>query len=124
MGLFGGKKKYSPEVGALLSMADVEIDYLLKRHKGTPFKNAKQLRKATAEGRAPLEGEKGMAAIFAAMKGGGSGNGNYKNQPVENRVHPSRHRQTLAQEVQQAIKSGDRAAQVRLRAEAKKHGYL
>lgn len=124
MGLFGGKKQVSPAVDSLLSMDDKAIDKLLKQHKGTPFKTAKDIRKATADGRRPIEGEKGMGALLAGLKGGGTGGKNYRNQPVENRVHPSQHRKALTDEIMRAVKSGDRAAQVRLRDEAKKHGYL
>lgn len=121
---WGKKKQVSPEVGALLDMDDKAIEKLLSQHKDTPFKSARALRKASEEGRRPLEGEKGMGALLAGIRGGGSGSKNWRNQPVEGRVHPSRHRQALNEEVQRAIKSGDRDAQVRLRAEAKKHGYI
>lgn len=124
MGLFSKKPSQSPAVGQLLAMDDKAIDKLLKKHKESPFKNAKALRKATADGRRPLEGEKGMGAILAGMKGGGSGNRNWKNQPVSSRVHPSRHRETLAAEVHEAIRTGDRARQAALKAEAQKHGYI
>lgn len=123
-GLFRKKPTVSPAVETLLNMDDKAIDQLLKQHRNTPYKNAKALRKATEEGRRPLEGEKGMGALLAGLKGGGTGNRNWKNQPVEDRVHPSRHRETLQKEVQEAIKSGDRARQIQLRAEAQKHGYI
>lgn len=122
MGMFA--KKPSPAVGQLLAMDDKAIEALLKKHKGTPFKSAKALRKASEDGRRPLEGERGMGAILAGMKGGGTGNRNWKNQPVEDRVHPSRHRETLAREVRDAIRTGDRARQAALKAEAQKHGYI
>jgi hypothetical protein len=123
MGLFGGKK-VSPSVDALLSMDDKAIEKLLKQHKGTPFKSAKDVRKASAEGRRPLEGEKGMGALLAGLKGGGTGGSNYKNQPVSDRVHPAIHRKAWAEEVRAAVKSGDRAYQQRLRSEGQKHGFI
>jgi hypothetical protein len=122
--LFSKKPKVSPAVGLLLSMDDKAIEKLLKEHKDTPYKSAKALRKATEDGRRPLEGEKGMGALLAGMKGGGTGNRNWKNQPVEARVHPSRHRAQLNLEVQEAIRTGDRARQAALKAEAQKHGYI
>lgn len=124
MGFFGGKKAGIPPAKILLSMDDGAINKLLKQHKEAPFKTAKDLRKATKDGRRPLEGEKGMDAIFAALKGGGTGNKNYGNLPVEDRVHPSRHRAALNEEIRKAIRANDRDAQLRLRAEAQKHGYL
>lgn len=124
MGLFSKKPQVGPKVKDLLAMDDKAIEKLLEEHKGTPFKSAKALRKATEDGRRPIEGEKGMGALLAGMKGGGTGNKNWRNQPVEARVHPSRHRAQLAQEVKDAIRTGDRARQVALRAEARKHGYL
>lgn len=124
MGIFKRKTDESPTLSSLLAMDDSAIDKLLKDHKGTPFKNAKALRRASADGRRPVEGEKGMAALIAGMKGGGTDNKNWKNQPVSDRVHPSIHRRTLVKEVHEAIRSGDRQRQAALREEAKKHGYI
>lgn len=124
VGLFKKKPTQSIEVSRLLAMDNQDIEKLLKQHKGTPFKNAKALRKASEDGRRPLEGERGMGAILAAMKGGGTGNQNWKNQPVSSRVHPSRHKAALFQEVKDAMRAGDRQRQIELKAEARKHGYL
>lgn len=124
MGLFSKKPVQSVAMSSLLAMDDSAIDKLLKKHKDTPFKNAKALRKASADGRRPVEGEKGMSAVLAGMKGGGTGNRNWKNQPVSSRVHPSRHRETLAKEAREAVRTGDVERQRALRAEAVKHGYL
>lgn len=124
MGLFSRKPSQSPAVDSLLAMDDKAINKLLKQHKDTPFKDAKALRKASAEGRRPLEGEKGMGALIAGLKGGGTANQNWKNQPVSSRVHPSRHRETLVKEVKEAIRKGDRQREAALKIEAKKHGYI
>jgi hypothetical protein len=123
MGLFGGKSQ-SHSIDDLLAMKDSEINGLIKGRKGVPFKSAKELRKATKEERRRMEGERGMAALLAGLQGGGTNNQNHKNIPVRDRVHPSRHREALNKEIHAAIRSGDRAAQVRLREEAKQHGYL
>jgi len=105
-------------------MEDGDIKKLLSKNKDVPFKNVKELRKAAADGRRRLEGEKGMSALLAGLQGGGTNNQNHKNIPVRDRVHPSRHREALNKEIHAAIRSGDRAAQIRLREEAKQHGYL
>jgi hypothetical protein len=125
MGLFG--KKVSPKaeaIGELMKMDDTTIQKLMKQHKVGGFKNVKDLRKAVATGRKGLDGEKGMGALLAGLKGGGTGGSNYKNQPVSDRVHPSRHRAAWADEVRAAVKSGDVAYQRRLRSEGQNHGFL
>lgn len=44
------------------------------------------------------EGEKGLSALAAALKGGGSGNRNYQNIPLRDRVHPAEYRRILERE--------------------------
>jgi hypothetical protein len=124
VGLFSRKRDTSPQVGLLLAMDDAAINKLLREHRGTPFRNAKALRKASADGRRPIEGERGMGAIFAALEGGGTGNKNWKNLPVDARVHPSVHRETLAREARKARRKGDRVREAALRREAILHGYI
>jgi hypothetical protein len=126
MGIFG-KKQVSPSVDALLSMDDKSINRLLKQHKDTPFKDAKAVRKASAEGRRPIEGEKGMGALLAGLQGGGTGNRNHENIPAKDRVHPSvarRQREELNRQIHDAIARGDRARQQQLRQEAQRQGWL
>lgn len=139
-----GKKQVSPALTQLQNMDDGEINKLLRENR-TAFKNAKELRKATEDKRRPIEGEKGMAALLAGLQGGGTGNKNHKNIPVSDRVHPSRRqaeidkamkkakgadladlqaqdRQLMLSRIRQA--DGDRRAQLELRAEAQRKGYL
>lgn len=126
-----GKKQVSPEVGAfehLKEMDDSAIKALMKQHKVTAFKSPKELRKAADKvGFKGLEGERGMQALLAGLKGGGTGNRNHQNIPAKDRVHPSvanRRKQELNQKIQQAIRSGDRQEQVKLRSQAQREGYL
>ena len=139
-----GKKEVSPALTQLQNMDDGEINKLLKENR-TAFKNAKELRKATEDKRRPVEGEKGMAALLAGLQGGGTGNKNHRNIPVSDRVHPSRRqaeidkglkkakgrelddlreqdKALLLGRIQQA--QGNRQAQLHLRAEAERKGYL
>jgi hypothetical protein len=117
-------KKVAPPIETLLDMDDSAINKLLKQHKVSGIKSARELRKATKDGRRPLEGEKGFDALLAGLKGGGTGGKNYRNQPVTSRVHPAVARKQLAKEVQQAIRTGDRQRQQQLRDEAKKMGWI
>lgn len=141
------KKSESFTFADLLAQPDDVINKALKGAK-MPQKSAKDLRKAAKTDRRKLEGEKGMGALLAGMKGGGTGNQNYdkipdkekkfqtgggtgnknfKNIPKVERQHPSitrRERAELAQEVQQARARGDRAAEVRLKQQAKRDGLI
>lgn len=125
MSLFGKKESPKAEaIGELMSMDDKAIQKLMKQHHVGGFKSVKDLRKAVETGRKGLDGEKGMGALLAGLKGGGTGGSNYKNQPVSDRVHPAIHRKAWAEEVRAAVKSGDRAYQQRLRSEGQKHGFI
>lgn len=91
MGLFS-KKSQSFEIGDVLDMKDKDIEKLLKEKKA-PVRSAKELRKIAKEDRRRLEGEKGFAAFRAAVtERGGSGNKNFFNIPLSQRVHPSQYK--------------------------------
>ena len=91
MGFFS-KKSESFSVDEMLEMKDKEIEKLL-REKKAPVRSAKELRKMAKDDRRRLEGEKGFAAFRAAVtEKGGSGNQNYKNVPLSQRVHPSQYK--------------------------------
>lgn len=136
MGFLGfSSKSSSPSVDQALSLTDRGLDELLKKHRGAlykadssaksekAFKSAKEFRKTYGKKGVPEDGQRRqLGAFLKEIKNDGASN--WGNQPVSSRVHPSRHRAALQAEVQQAIKSGDRAAQMRLRSEAQKHGYI
>jgi len=126
-----GKKQVSPKVGAfehLKEMDDGAIKALMKQHKVTAFKSPKELRKAADKvGFKGLEGEKGMGALLAGLQGGGTGNRNHQNIPKSERQHPSvtrRDRDQLLKDVQAARARGDRGAEARLHAQAKRDGLI
>lgn len=129
MGLFGPKKSESMAASEFLAMSNDEIDLILKKAKKggvkLPYKSAKEIRKAAQEDRRKLEGERGFGAILDGLKGGGTNNQNFKNNVnPRDKVHPSLVRGQVAREIQAAIRSGDRAAQIRLREEAIKRGFI
>lgn len=91
MGLFSNKKSESFSIDEVLDMKDKDIEKLL-REKKAPVRSAKELRKIAKEDTRRLEGEKGFAAFRAAVtERGGSGNRNYKNVPLKERMHPSQY---------------------------------
>lgn len=129
----------------ILEMDEEVLGRLLKKHRGTPFKKAKDLKKFVKENKRPIEGERGMAAIKAAIEGGGTGNKNRKNVPVVDTVHPSRRQAELDRRLKKAkgaeladlqtqdkqnmlarirAADGNRNAQLHLRAEAERKGYI
>ena len=93
----GGKKTESPYIGDLEDLGDKAIRDLIKsgRIKG---KNPKEVRKAAKEIRQKTEGERGLGAIRAAGRGGGTGNRNYQNVPLKDRVHPAEYQRILERE--------------------------
>lgn len=126
-----GKKQVSPEVGAfkhLKEMDDSAIKALMKQHRVTAFKSPKELRKAADKvGFKGLEGERGMQALLAGLKGGGTGNRNHRNIPEAQRQHPSitrRQRDQLLKDVATARARGDRQAEAKLHADAKRRGLI
>lgn len=90
MGLFS-RKSESFEIDELLAMKDKDLEKIL-REKKAPIRSAKELRKMNREALRKTVGEKGFAAVRAAVAGGGSGNRNYKNVPLSQRVHPSQYK--------------------------------
>lgn len=97
MGLFGKKKSDVPFIGDLEQMGDAEIRKLIQGGK-VNGKNPKQVRKAAQAIRLKTEGERGTGAIRAAAKGGGTGNRNYQNVPLRDRVHLAEYRRILERE--------------------------
>lgn len=97
MGLFS-RKSESLAVDELLSMSDRDIDKILKGKKGTPYRSAKDLRKAAKADRRAFEGERGVAALTAGLRGGGSGNRRYQDIPLRDRVHPAEYKRILERE--------------------------
>lgn len=94
MGLFS-RKSETPSVDELLSMKDAELKKLIAAGK-VPQKSPKELRKAAQEVKRKTEGERGLGALAAGMKGGGSKN--YQNIPLKDRVHPAEYRRILERE--------------------------
>lgn len=98
MGFFSGKKKWeslpADEV-AEMCHKDPKLYQDLKKGKipGLTVKQQKDIEKVYKRA---YEGEKGLAALAAAMKRGGSKN--YQNIPLKDRVHPSEYRRILERE--------------------------
>lgn len=117
-----GLGKNSKDTIKVLSKLQPHEAVEVAQAKGLTSKEFKELPKAHQQAIRATLGDKGLKGFLAAFDG--SGSKNYHNNPVENRVHPSRHREELTREIKRAVKSGDVVAQIRLRAEAEKHGYL
>lgn len=79
----------------LLRMNDKDLKAVIASGK-VPQKTAKELRKAAQEVKRKTEGERGIGALSAALKGGGSKN--YQNIPLKDRVHPAEYRRILERE--------------------------
>lgn len=92
------KKSESMSVDEFLEMSDKEISKILKTQKGVPYRTAKELRKAVKDDRRRVEGERGFAAMLDAVRGGGTGNRNYQNIPLKDRVHPAEYKRILQRE--------------------------
>lgn len=134
MGFFS-KKSESFSVDEMLEMKDKEIEKLL-REKKAPVRSAKELRKMAKEDRRRLEGEKGFAAFRAAVtESGGSGNKNYKNIPLSQRVHPSQYKRlqqsgrlgkpgTSFAQAAELKKSNPKAYEKLLEQEARRQGLI
>lgn len=102
MGFFNKPKPISWEVGDVVDLlesknkADKQArEELLKQIKAgkAPMYSSKDMKKLEKELKRTTEGEKGLQAIRAAMKGGGSRN--HGNIPYRERVHPSKYRQDV-----------------------------
>lgn len=97
MGLFSKKKSESPTVDEILQMKDKDLRAIIREGR-VPQKSPKELRKAAQVAKRAAEGERGLGAISAATKGGGTGNRNYKNVPLKDRVHPTEYKRILDRE--------------------------
>lgn len=107
MGLFSSRPKRgkheSIPLSELLSKGDGEINKLIKSGViPTEFTSAKILRKAAKQDRKETEralnGERGVAPLIAGVLGGGTGNRNYQNIPLKDRVHPAEYKRILERE--------------------------
>ena len=96
MGWFS-KKTESPYIGDLEDMGDEQIKRLmaLGRVKG---KSPREIRKTAKAIRLKTEGERGIGAIRAAAKRGGTGNRKYETLPLRERVHPAEYQRILERE--------------------------
>lgn len=94
MGFFSSKSE-SP---SLSDLSDDDLKKLIKKGKVTGIKTPKDLRKASKDEQRQFVGETGVSALLAGMKGGGTGNRNYANVPLKDRVHPARYKQILERE--------------------------
>lgn len=98
------KKWQSLEAGdvadALLQMKPDEARKALKEIKSgkVPGFTPKEQRKIEADYKRASEGEKGISALLAGLKGGGSGSKNYANLPLRERVHPAEYKRILERE--------------------------
>jgi hypothetical protein len=97
MGLFSKRKSESPTVDEILQMKDRELQAIIREGK-VPQKSPRELRKAAQVAKRATEGDKGLAALAAGMKGGGTGNRNYNNVPLRDRVHPAEYQRILERE--------------------------
>lgn len=96
MGLFS-RKSETPSVDELLEMSDKKLKEVIESGK-VPQKTPKELRKAAQAAKRATEGERGLGALAAGAKGGGTGNRNHQNIPLKDRVHPSEYQRILARE--------------------------
>lgn len=100
MGFFS-RKSESMNVDELAAMSDRDrtkaINEMVKTGK-IPEKTAKQLKKEAKDLERRVSGEKGLGAIGAALKGGGTGNRNHDNIPLKERVHPAEYQRILHRE--------------------------
>lgn len=94
MGLFS-RKSETPSVDELLEMNDQDLKKVIASGK-VPQKTPKELRKAAQTAKRATEGEKGLGALAAGLKGGGSKG--HQNIPLKDRVHPAEYRRILERE--------------------------
>jgi hypothetical protein len=97
MGLFGKRKSETPSVDELLAMNDRDLKKIIESGV-VPQKKPKELREAAKKAKRAAEGEKGLGALGAGLKGGGTGNRNYQNVPLKDRVHPAQYKAILERE--------------------------
>ena len=96
MGFFS-RKSETPSVEELLSMKDSDLRKVIAQGK-VPQKTPKDLRKAAQQAKRSADGERGIGALRAGLKGGGTGNRNYQNIPLKDRVHPAEYQRILQRE--------------------------
>lgn len=94
MGWFS-RKSETPSVDELLEMNDRDLKKVIASGK-VPQKSPKELRKAAQVAKRASEGEKGLGAMKAGLKGGGAKN--HQNIPLKDRVHPAEYRRILERE--------------------------
>lgn len=97
MGLFGKKKSESPTVDEILKMNNEKLRQIIREGR-VPQKSPKELRKAAEAAKRAAEGERGLGAIRDARKHAGTGNRNYYNIPLKDRVHPAEYKRILERE--------------------------
>lgn len=94
---FWSKKTVSFSVGEVLNMGNSQIEKLIKQGK-IEGKTPEEVRQTAKQIRQRTEGERGLGAVFAAAKGGGTKNRNYQSIPLKDRVHPAEYRRILERE--------------------------
>lgn len=97
MGLFSKRKSESPTVDEILSMNDKKLREVIKTG-AVPQKTPKELRDAAKKAKRAAEGERGFGAIRDAKRHAGTGNRNYHNIPLKDRVHPAEYKRILERE--------------------------
>jgi len=104
MGWFKRGRHESLSLSDLLGKDDKAINNLIKSGEvPTEFTSAKVLRQAAKKDerltKRALSGERGIAPLVAGILGErGTGNGNYRNIPLKDRVHPAEYRRILHNE--------------------------
>jgi hypothetical protein len=111
MGLFSNRPKAgkheSIPLSELLKKSDKEINKLIKSGEvPTEFTSAKVIRKAARKDKRQTERALGgdrnaldsAVGFIAGVRGGGSGNRNYENIPLRERVHPAEYKRILERE--------------------------
>lgn len=100
MGLFSKKPNWESlpaEDVAEMCRKDPKLYQDLKKGR-IPGISGKERQKIEKIYKRAYEGEKGLSALAAALKGGGTGNKNYQNIPLKERVHPAEYRRILERE--------------------------
>lgn len=107
MGIGKRGKHESLSLSEVLNMSDKEVNKLIKTGEvPTSFTSAKDLRKAARQDRKITERALGgdrnaldsVTGLIAGVRGGGTGNRNYQNVPLKDRVHPAEYRRILERE--------------------------
>lgn len=104
--MFGTPKRgtyTSLPLSDVLKLDDRTVNKMIKKGEvPAEFTDAKTLRKAAKRDKRlterALSGERSIAPIIAALRGGGTGSSNYRNVPLKDRVHPAEYRRILQRE--------------------------